>query len=161
MRLHTGKCWLTNLVKHLIALIEDEDLAASEAEVLLANESVQATWGGNNDVWVSLWVLEDLGIGLDWCSSVEDSGFNLWHVLGESGVLVLDLISKLTSVAHDEDRALASDRLDLLEGGEDEDGSLTKTRLGLAEDIGTENSLWNANLLDCKLWSCQIWFPQM
>ena len=151
----------TNLVKHLVALIEDKNLAASKAEVLFANEGVQATWGGDNDVWVSLWVLEDLGIGLDWGSSVEDSGLNLWHVLGESGVLVLDLVGKLTSVAHNEDGALASDWLDLLEGGENEDGSLTKTGLGLAEDIGTENSLWNANLLDCKLWSCQIWSLQM
>lgn len=151
----------TDLVKHLVALIEDEDLAASKTEVLITNEGVQATWSGDNDMWVSLVVLEDLGIGLNWSSSVEDSGLDLWHVLAESGVLVLDLVCKLTSVAHNEDRALASDRLDLLKGGEDEDGSLTETGLGLAKDIGTENSLWNANLLDCKLWSCQIWSPQM
>lgn len=119
--------------------------------MLLADESVQATWGSDDDVWVGLWVLENLGIGLDWGSSVEDSGLDLWHVLAESGVLVLDLVGKLASVAHDEDRALAGNWLDLLKGGQDKDGSLTETGLGLAEDIGTENSLWNANLLDCKL----------
>lgn len=119
--------------------------------MLLADESVQATWSSDDDVWVGLWVLENLGIGLDWGSSVEDSGLNFWHVLAESGVLVLDLVGKLTGVAHDKDRALACHWLDLLKGGQDKDGSLTKTGLSLAEDIGTENSLWNANLLDCKL----------
>lgn len=119
--------------------------------MLLADESVQATWSSDDDVWVGLWVLENLGIGLNWGSSVEDSGLNLWHVLAESGVLILDLVGKLTRVAHDEDRALAGNWLDLLKGSQDKDGSLTKTGLGLAEDIGTENSLWNANLLDCKL----------
>lgn len=118
--------------------------------MLVTDESVQATWGSNNDVWVGVLVLEKLCILGDWSSSIEDSGLNLWHVLAEPGVLVLDLVGELTSVAHNEDGALASDWLDLLEGGEDEYGSLTKTRLGLAEDVGTEDSLWNTDLLDCN-----------
>jgi hypothetical protein len=35
-----------------------------------------------------------------------------------------------------------------LEGGEDEDGSLTETGLGLAEDIGAKDRLRDADLLD-------------
>jgi hypothetical protein len=53
-------------------------------------------------------------------------------------------------VAHDKDGSLASDWLDLLKGSEDKDGSLTKTRFGLAEDIGTEDRLRNTNLLDYR-----------
>lgn len=54
-------------------------------------------------------------------------------------------------MAHDEDRSLASDRLDLLQGGENKDGSLAETRFGLAKDIGSEDGLRNANLLDCRV----------
>ena len=139
----------TDLVKHLVTLIKNKDLAASKAEVLVTDKSIEATWGGDNDVWVSILVLKKLCIGLDWSSSVEDCGLHLWHVLAESGVLVLDLVSQLAGVAHDKDRALSGNWLDLLKGGEDEDGSLTKTGLGLAEDIGTKDGLWDTHLLDC------------
>lgn len=53
-------------------------------------------------------------------------------------------------MAHDQDGCFPCNWLDLLKSGEDEDGSLTKTGLGLAEDVGTENGLWNTDLLDCK-----------
>lgn len=118
---------LTDLIEHLVTLIEDEDLARSKVEVLVTDKRVQATWGSDDDVWVGLLVLEELGVGLDWSSSVEDGGLDLWHVLAESGVLVLDLVCQLTGVAHDQDRALAGNWLNLLEGGEDEDGGLTET----------------------------------
>lgn len=100
---------------------------------------------------VGILVLEDFGILLDGGPSVENGGLDIRHVLAESSVLVLDLVGQLTSVAHDQDRGLASNWLDLLEGGEDEDCGLTKTRFGLAEDIGTDHRLRNAYLLDCKM----------
>jgi hypothetical protein len=52
-------------------------------------------------------------------------------------------------MAHDKDGGLALDWLDLLERREYEDSCLTKTGLGLANDIGTQDSLWNALSLDC------------
>ena len=122
--------------------------------MLVADQGVQTTWGSDDNVWVGILVLQGLNILHHWGSTVEDSGLDLWHVLAEASILVLDLVSQLTSVAHDENGALAGDWLDLLESGEDEDGSLTKTRLGLAEDVGAENCLRNADLLDCK--SCRV-----
>jgi hypothetical protein len=53
-------------------------------------------------------------------------------------------------VAHNHNRDLAVDGLDLLEGGEHEDRSLTETRLGLANDIATEKGLRDGFLLDCR-----------
>jgi len=53
-------------------------------------------------------------------------------------------------VTHTEHTDLALDRLELLEGGKDEDGGLTHTRLGLAEDVHTENGLRNTLRLDCE-----------
>jgi hypothetical protein len=102
-------------------------------------------------MWMGLLVLKDLGILLDWSSSIEDCCFHVWHILAETSIFVLDLVSKFSSVAHDENRGLASDWLNLLECSEDEDGGFTKTRFSLAENIGTEDSLRNANLLDCRV----------
>lgn len=119
--------------------------------MLVAHESVQSTGGGNDDVGVRLFVFENLGILLDGSPTVEDSGLYIWHIFAKSSVFVLDLIRKFTSVTHDKDGGLASDWLNLLECGEDKHGGLTKTRFGLAKDIGTEDSLRNANLLDCRV----------
>jgi hypothetical protein len=52
-------------------------------------------------------------------------------------------------VAHDEDGALARDWLQLVESGQDEDRGLSKTGLGLAENIDVEDCGRDAVLLDC------------
>lgn len=139
------------MIKHFVTLIENEDLATVQAKVLVSHKSVQSTGCGNNDVGVSVLVLQDLGILLDRSSSVENSCLHIGHILAETCVLVLDLVSKLTSMAHNQDRGLASDWLDLLEGGENEDCGLTETRFGLAEDVGTQDGLRDAYLLDCRI----------
>jgi hypothetical protein len=96
-------------------------------------------------------VLENFGILLDRGSAVEHTGLYLRHIFAESRVLILDLVCELTGMAHNQNGCLTSDRLNLLKCCQDEDSSLTETGLGLAEDIGSENSLRNANLLDCKM----------
>lgn len=98
---------------------------------------------------VGVLVLENLGVLLDGSATVEDASLDVGHVLGETVVLVADLESQLTSVAHDQDRAFAGDGLDLLKGCEDEDRSLTETRLGLADDITSEKRLRDTCLLNC------------
>jgi hypothetical protein len=139
----------TNLVEHLVTLIEHEALDVAQAEVLVAHKGVQTTGSGDNDVRVGLLVLENVDVVLNGSATVEDRGLDVGQVLAETGVLVLDLESQLAGVAHDQHRALAVDRLDLLKSGQDENGSFTKTRLGLAKDVGSENCLRNAVLLDC------------
>lgn len=152
--------YLTNLVQHLVTLIEDEDLAVSEAEMLVSHKSVQTTWSSNDDVRVGVLALEELGVFLDRGSSVEDSGLHIWHILAEASIFVLNLIGELAGVAHDENGGFASNWFDLLKSGENEDGSLTKTGFGLAKDIGSQNGLRNANLLDCKANRAEVrkWF---
>src|SRR6266536_5724210 len=143
--------FLTNLIQHLVTLIKNEDLAAAEAQELVTDESVQTTWCGDDDVWMCLLVLENLGILLDGSSTIEDCSFDIWHIFAETCVFVLDLICKLTSVTHNENGCFASDWFHLLKSCENENGSLTKTRFGLAENVGTEDGLRNANLLDCRI----------
>ena len=142
---------LTDLVQHLVTFIENKNLDAAKTQVLVADEGVQSTGCSNDDVWVGLLVLEKLGILYDGGSTVEDCGLHIWHILAETSVFVLDLVRKFSGMAHDEDGGFAGDRFHLLEGGEDEHCSLTETRLGLAKDIGTKDSLRNANLLDCRV----------
>jgi hypothetical protein len=142
---------LTNSIQHLVALIEDKDLDAAKSEVLIPHERVQSTWGCHKNVGVRLLVLQNLGILLDGGSSVEHCGLDIGHVLAEASILVLDLVGQLTSVAHDQHRGLACDGLDLLKRSEHEDCGLSETRFGLAKDVGTEDCLRDAYLLDCRV----------
>lgn len=150
----------TNLVEHLVTLIEDEALDVAEAELLVSDEGVQTTGSGDDDVRVSFLVGKELNVLLHGSTTVEDGGLDIGHVLCESGVFVLDLVGELTGVAHDQDRGLTLDGLHLLEGCEDEDGSLSQTGLGLADDIVTENGLRNALLLDWISQLCQNRFAK-
>ena len=97
---------------------------------------------------VGLLVLENLGVLLNRCTAVEDTGLDIGHILAEAVVLVSDLEGQLASVAHDQDGALACDGLDLLKGGKNEDGSFAKTGLCLTDDVTSEECLRNTGLLD-------------
>lgn len=119
--------------------------------MLVSHELIHTTGCCDDDVWVGLLVLQKLGVLCNWSSTIEDGGLHIWHIFAETSVFILDLIRKFTGVTHDKNGGFASNRLHLLESGEDEDGSLTKTRFGLAKDIGTENSLRNGKLLDCRV----------
>ena len=84
------------------------------------------------------------------CRALIEAHLNATHVLGESLVLLADLEGQLAGVAHDDDRHLAVDRLQLLQRGKDEDGSLAHARLGLTEDVHAENGLRDALVLDFR-----------
>jgi len=138
------------LVKHLVALIEDEVLQIGEAEVPVADESVDTAGGTDNNVGVRVLVAKKLDVRLNGCSAVEDTNPDIGQELGETVVLVPDLVGQLTSVAHDQnggDTRLGL-LVHLLQGSEDEDGCLSETGLGLAENVVTEDGLRNGNLLD-------------
>lgn len=139
------------MVEHLVALVEDEDTHTAEAENLVTDQRIKTTRGSDDDVRASILALDRLDILLDGSTAVEDTGLDVGQVLAEAVVLVADLERKLTSVAHDEDRDLAGNRLNLLQGGQDEDRSLAETGLGLADDVAAKKSLGNASLLDYSI----------
>lgn len=147
VRLHIS---LTGLVEHLVTLIKNEDANASETQSLVADQSLETTGGTDNDVRASVLALESLDVVLDGSTTVEDTGLDVGHVLAESVVLVSDLVGQLTSVTHNNNRDLAVDGLNLLKRGQDKDGSLSQTRLGLADDVSTKECLGNTCLLDCR-----------
>lgn len=123
------------MVQHLVALIENKSLDVAQRKFLVANKSIQTARGGDDDVGIGLLVGKKLNILLDGGAAIEDRCLDIRKVLAETGVLVLDLVGQLASVAHDEDRTLAGNWLELVESCEDEHGGLSETRLGLAEDI--------------------------
>jgi hypothetical protein len=112
-------------------------LQVGKAKMPVAYEGVDTTGGTDNDVGVSVLVAQELDVLLDGSSTVEDTDLDVWQELGETVVLVADLVGQLASVAHDQDSGNARLRLlvHLLESCENEDGSLSETGLGLAEDI--------------------------
>jgi hypothetical protein len=93
----------TNLVEHLVTFIEHETLDVAEAQVLVANQSVQATRSGDDNVRVSLLVCKDVDVLLDGSTAVENRGPNVRQVLAETCVLVLNLEGQLAGVAHNQD----------------------------------------------------------
>lgn len=140
---------LTNLVKHLVTLIEDKCLDVAQRKLLVTDQRIQTTGSSDNDVGVSILVGQKLDILLQRNTTEENGSLDIGQVLGETGVLVLDLVGQLAGVAHNQDRALARNGLQLVEGGQDKDRGLTKTGLGLAKNVDIQDSSRDANLLDC------------
>ena len=140
---------LTRLVEHLVALVEHKSLNVAQGKLLVTDKSVQAPGSANNDVRVGVLVGKDFNVLLNRGTSVENGCLDVRKVFAETSVLVLDLVGELTSMAHDEDRALARYGLKLVESREHEHGGLSKTRLGLAENIDVQNRGRDTNLLDC------------
>jgi hypothetical protein len=118
--------------------------------VFVSNQGIESTRSCNDDIWVCVLVFQSGNILVDFDTSIEDSSLDLWHVFAESSVLIFDLICKLSSMTHDQDRGLARDWLGLLKSCKDKDGGFTKTGFGLTEHIGSEDCLRNADLLDCR-----------
>jgi hypothetical protein len=112
-------------------------LQVGEAEMPVADEGVDTTGGTHNDVRVSVLVAEELDVLLNGSSSIEDTDLDVRQELGETVVLIADLVGQLAGVAHDQNGRNTWLRLlvHLLEGCENEDGSLSETGLGLAKDI--------------------------
>lgn len=105
---------LTELFKHLVALIENEMFNVFSVEEFVSNEGIEAAGGGNDDVGALGLVLEGFGVFGYGSSSIECANANIGHVLGEARVLVLYLECQFTRVAENEDRYFAIDGLELL-----------------------------------------------
>jgi hypothetical protein len=143
---------LTGLVQHLVTLVENKVLQVGEAEMPVADKRVDATGCSDNDVGVGVLVAEELNVLLDGCTAVEDADLYIRQELCETVVLVPDLVGQFAGVTHDENGCNARLGLlvHLLESGEDEDGRLSETGLGLAENVVAKDGLRNGNLLDCR-----------
>jgi hypothetical protein len=124
----------------------------SKAQMPITDERIDTARRSNNNVRVSLFVGEELDILLDWCTAVKDTDLDVGQELGETVVLIADLVGQLACVAHDQNACDAGLwlLLHLLQSSQDENSGLSETRLGLAKDIVAENCLRDGNLLDYR-----------
>jgi hypothetical protein len=115
--------------------------------VLLFDEGEDSSGGSDNNVW-GLKALEELDVVLHGLTTEDNFGSYVFEVCCEADKLVLDLVSKFTSVAQNECRAGLGIFSHVLEYSQDENSGLSHTRDSLAEYIDSENSLGNTLLLD-------------
>ena len=135
-----------HVVKHLVALVQNEHLQVVQRQSLVADQS-QDTSGRTHYNVRSLVTLEQLLLHSDGLASVDHLSSHVGHELGKTSEFALDLVSKLTSVAHDQGRARVGVLAQALQHVQHKDGSFAHSRHSLAEHIHTEDSLRNALLL--------------
>src|SRR5438067_489736 len=95
---------ITQLFKHLVALIENEVLQVLQIKFLGAHQGQDATGSADDDVRVRR--LENLLVVGDVHSTEEHRHFGGGHVLREALVLLADLEGQLAGVTHYQHRAL-------------------------------------------------------
>jgi hypothetical protein len=137
------------LVEHLVALVQDKLSNVTKLEMLVTDKGIETAWGADDNVGVGLLVPQNVDVLIDLSAAIEYASLDIRHVLAKPLVLGTDLVCQLAGMAHDEYGGFTLNRLDLLKRRKDEDCGLTKTRLCLADDVGTQDGLRNALSLDC------------
>jgi hypothetical protein len=135
----------THLLQKLIALIKNKELEGLEVQITILDQ-LQNTARSTDDN-VGGVGLELLLVRGDRHTAKEHGSLDVAHVLFEAVELLADLVCQLTSVAKNESLDFAGNRVDLVQGGQNEHGRLTHTTLCLAKNIVTENGLRNALVL--------------
>jgi hypothetical protein len=97
-------------------------------------------------------VLQNITVLLDRNTTVKDGSLDIRQVLGETLVLMRNLECQFTSVAKNQNRDLVlalweGGGVELMESGQDKDSCLSHSGLGLADNVHSQNSLWNALVL--------------
>lgn len=69
----------------------DRQLTADLTKYLVAEERIHPSIGTDNNVWMSVFVCENLVIFLNEGTAVGDRSASLGQILAEAGVLTLDL----------------------------------------------------------------------
>lgn len=139
---------LTDTFEDSIALVEDEHLDVLGWHGLVLGEGEDSSWGSDDNVWGSCWVLEQLLVSSEGLAAIDDGGAELLHVSGHAVELTLDLVGELTVMAEDHGGDGCWVLVDALKDGQNKDSGLSHTRDGLAEDVDSEDGLWDALLLD-------------
>mmetsp|Transcript_5810 Transcript_5810/g.12664 ORF Transcript_5810/g.12664 Transcript_5810/m.12664 type:complete len:340 (+) Transcript_5810:682-1701(+) len=133
------------LLEHLVALVEDEVLDVLGDEVLVPHHLQHTSRRADDNV--RRFVLQDALVLSDRHATVEDGRLDVGQVSLETVELVVDLVGQLARVAEHKGANLRLLGLELMQAGEHEDGRLTHSRLGLAEDVHAEDRLRDALVL--------------
>ena len=135
---------LTELFKHLVALIQHKVLHLRQVNALAADE-VKKTPGRGND-HRRLFLLQGGFVSHDRHAAVQDSRFHLGQVLGESSVLMPDLEGQFAHVAQNDNTDVVAG-VQLLKRSQHKHCGLPHARLGLTDDIHTQQRVRDALML--------------
>mmetsp|Transcript_9687 Transcript_9687/g.26196 ORF Transcript_9687/g.26196 Transcript_9687/m.26196 type:complete len:227 (-) Transcript_9687:109-789(-) len=136
------------LVQALVALVQDELRELVELQVLLARQAEHAARGANEDMRAI--VLQHLLILGYRHTAVHHACLHVLEVLGEPVELMLDLIGQLTRVAHHQDLHALLRWVNLLKARQHEDRCLAHAGLGLAQNVGAQDCLWDTLMLHLR-----------
>jgi len=117
--------------KHLIGLIEDEQLDAVGLEDVAAEHVVDTSGGSDDDVNARA----ELGDVIADPGSSDASVALRVEVVSESNDDLLNLLGELTSGSEDESLAVGHAEIEALENSNGEGGSLSSSRLSLSDDV--------------------------
>jgi hypothetical protein len=117
--------------KHLVGLIEDEELDSIGLESTALDHVVNTSRGTDNDVDT---ILEDLHVLTDNGTTNASMALNVHEVTNGDNNL-LDLLSELTSGSQNQSLALLDAQIDLLKNGDGESGGLSGTGLSLGNNV--------------------------
>lgn len=95
---------LTQLLQHLITLVQDKVLDVLQVEGFVADQGENSARRPYHDVRAAL--LQYILVLLDGHAAEEHGHLDRGHVLGEALVLLTDLKGQLTRVTHDQNRHL-------------------------------------------------------
>lgn len=109
------------------------------------------SWGTNNNMGALVLILQAFPLLLDRQTTEEITDTDVLHVSSETLVLMANLEGQFTSVAKHQDGYLTVNGLKLLQSRDDKHCGFTHSRLGLADDIHTQDSLRNTFVLHCTL----------
>lgn len=134
-------------LEHLVTFVEDKVSALGEIDGAISEKGKEPSRSSHNDIW-GVGSLEDFNVAGHGNTPVKDIHSDSRHVLCEARKLVSDLEGKLASMAEDDGGDFSGNRVNLLQSGQDKNGSLAHSRLCLAQNVHSENCLWDALLLD-------------
>jgi len=130
--------------KHLIGLIEDEQLNAINLHVALRDHVVDTTRSTDDQL---LTILQAVQIVTDGGTTDASMAADL-QVITEGEGDLLDLKGQLTGRGQDQGLGGAGTVVDLLESTNDEGGGLTGTGLGLTDGVAADQQRLDTTLLD-------------
>jgi len=131
----------------LVALVDDKVAQVRQIKRLLLRQRLDPTRRSHDDMRALARVLQHLPVLLHRKPSEEVTDPHVLHVGRKTLILVANLERQLARMTQDQHAHLAVHRLELLERRDDKDGRLSHARLGLADDVHTENRLRNALML--------------
>jgi len=135
--------------EHLVTFIQNELLQIGKIQCLFIDKTQDAPGCSDDNVGKIVFVLKNISVLLKGDSSVEHLSVDFWtKILLEAFKFGTNLKGQFTGMAENKCRDLPFDWYYLLKNREDKHGSFPHTTLSLTNNVGSQNCLRNAFVLN-------------